>query len=250
MRFFDDLHSCRQYDQWFDTLKGRHWFQREWELIETILAPCSRDRLLDVGCGGGRHLLEWHSPGMRCMGLDASIHMVELARRRLGPSVPVEHGFAESLPFTDDHFDIVVLNKTLEFLDNPIVALKEAQRVARKSVFIQVVNPFSPVGLKQAFRFLRDSFPYRPNHYFDLWTLKKLIGTAMGHPLHQWASTNTKPMFRSWKQGGSHISTSPFGDLVAIRVDLAELVSKSALEFPHRKMAFTTLIHGATREGL
>jgi len=250
MRFFDDFDSCRQYDQWFETVKGRQWFQCEWELIEAVLAPSSGDRLLDVGCGPGYHLQEWRRLGIRCMGLDASTHMVELARRRLGPSVPVKHGFAESLPFPDNQFDIVVFNKTLEFLDNPVMALKEAQRVARKNVFIQVVNPFSPVGLKQALRFLRESFPYHPNHYLDIWTLKKLIGTAMGHPLYQWASTSTEPMFRSWKQGGSHISTSPFGDLVAIRVDLAELVSKTALEFPYRKMALTAIIHGASREGL
>jgi len=250
MRSFDDLQSCRQYDQWFNTFKGRQWFQREWELMEALLVPSPGDRLLDVGCGAGRHLLEWHGSGLRCMGIDASIHMVELARGRLGPAVPVKHGFAESLPFPDDHFDIVVFNKTLEFLDNPVLALKEARRVARKNVFVQVVNPFSPIGLKQALRFLDKRFPYHPNHYLDLWTLKKLIASAMGHALYQWASTSTEPIFGSWRQSGPHISTSPFGDLVAIRVDLAEAVSKTVLEFTYRKTALTALIHGATREGL
>ena len=250
MSFFDDFHSCQRYDQWFDTDKGRQWFQREWDLMEAVLAPCSGDLLLDVGCGSGRHLSEWHSVGVRCVGLDASSHMVELARHRLGPSVPVKHGFAESLPFPDHQFDIVVFNKTLEFLDNPALALREAQRVARKTVFIQVVNPLSPAGLKQALKFLSKSFPYRPNHYFDLWTLKKLIATVMGQALCQWASTSTEPMFRSWKQGRTHISASPFGDLVAVRVELAQKVSKPVLEAPYHKMRLASLIQGATRESL
>jgi SAM-dependent methyltransferase len=62
---------------------------------------------------------------------------------------------AESLPFGDKSFDVAVLSEILEHVNNPVVAIQEARRVAH-FVIICVPNeylwsedkkPFSPVEL-------------------------------------------------------------------------------------------------------
>jgi len=68
-------------------------------LVETLgLAP--GQRVLDVGCGPGRHAHELARRGVGVHGVDISHRFVELARRDAPPGATFERLDARALPFT------------------------------------------------------------------------------------------------------------------------------------------------------
>src|SRR5438034_604856 len=62
-------------------------------------------RLLDVGCGGGSHMLAFAEHGWTVTGVDVSGEQLALARER---GCDVVAARAEDLPFDDELFDAVV----------------------------------------------------------------------------------------------------------------------------------------------
>jgi SAM-dependent methyltransferase len=72
---------------------------------ELGLAPGAR--VLDVGCGPGRHAHALGERGIEVVGVDISERFVELARRDAPPGVTFERLDARSLPF-DAEFDAVI----------------------------------------------------------------------------------------------------------------------------------------------
>lgn len=65
------------------------------------------DRVLDVGCGPGRHAHALGERGIAVHGVDISATFVELARRGAPPSVTFERLDARALPF-DGEFDAAI----------------------------------------------------------------------------------------------------------------------------------------------
>lgn len=78
------------YDSWFDsdayTLVYAHRDADEarqcLDLIESVHAPEANARILDVGCGRGRHALNLAERGYRVTGIDLSEAAIQEARRR------------------------------------------------------------------------------------------------------------------------------------------------------------------------
>ncbi len=76
--------------------------------IEKKALKYARGRVLDIGCGAGRHALYLQRKGLRVTGVDASARMVELAQMRGVEDVRVADACGK-LPFRDGEFDTVVL---------------------------------------------------------------------------------------------------------------------------------------------
>jgi H+/Cl- antiporter ClcA/SAM-dependent methyltransferase len=91
------------------------------------------DRVLDIACGTGvlaREAAKRVGGGGSVVGLDASEGMLAVAER-LAPAISWRHGSAESLPFPDHCFDVVVSQFGLMFFADPGKALREMLRVLR-----------------------------------------------------------------------------------------------------------------------
>jgi SAM-dependent methyltransferase len=91
-------------------------------------------RILEVGCGTGGLLAAAAKARRSITGVDIASRWLIVARRRLtdhGLSVPLIAASAESLPWPDDSFDVVVADSLLEHLDEPSLALREWARVVR-----------------------------------------------------------------------------------------------------------------------
>src|SRR3954453_6261834 len=101
------------------------------------LAHVWGDEVLDVGCGTGVFLRLGADRGARVTGLDASGGLLELAQARV-PEGAFVRGDLQSLPFADDAFDVVTGFTSFFFADDLVEALREARRVARERVVIQV----------------------------------------------------------------------------------------------------------------
>lgn len=82
-------------------------------------------RLLDIGCGTG---------------IDASEAELIIARERV-PNGDFRCGEMEELPYPDASFDVVTAFNSLQFVDNPLNALREARRVAKPGGYVAMVTP-------------------------------------------------------------------------------------------------------------
>jgi ubiquinone/menaquinone biosynthesis C-methylase UbiE len=102
-----------------------------------LLGLTAGGSVLDVGCGNGPELAalaQIVGPTGRVVGLDRSSALIADAQARgLLESGPIELlvGDAEALPFEDGQFDACRIDRTLQHLDHPEVALSEMRRVTR-----------------------------------------------------------------------------------------------------------------------
>lgn len=89
--------------------------------------------VLDVGCGEGE--LARHLPASAWTGVDSSPTMVA------GAPAGARLGEAASLPFEGGSFGGVALLYVLYHLEDPVRALREAQRVGRDGALVAVAAP-------------------------------------------------------------------------------------------------------------
>jgi SAM-dependent methyltransferase len=105
-------------------------------------------RILDAGCGSGPLAAELVARGADVTGFDGSPAMIDLARRRLGGTVPLTvHDLAEPLPFEDESYDVVVASLVLHYLEDWDGPLAELRRVLRPGgrLVASVNHPFAQV---------------------------------------------------------------------------------------------------------
>jgi SAM-dependent methyltransferase len=105
-------------------------------------------RLLDLGCGGGRHAFEAARRGARTVALDADLAEVEgvaAMMAALAEEAPTQGtvvgGDALRLPFSDAAFDRVVAAEVLEHLPDDGAAMAELARVLRPGGTLAVTVP-------------------------------------------------------------------------------------------------------------
>lgn len=100
----------------------------------------SGSRILDVGCGKGFLLYDLTQalPGVEVAGIDISQYAIENAKEEVRPFL--RQGDANSLPFEDNSFDLVISITTLHnlYVYDLWKSLKEIERVGRGAKFIVV----------------------------------------------------------------------------------------------------------------
>ena len=110
------------------------------------------DRLLDIGCGTGRHSFEAYRRGARVVALDRSGSELRaaaatlVAMREAGEAGPPAEALpvradALRLPFLDETFDHVVVSEVLEHIPDDRAAMGEACRVLRRGGTMAVSVP-------------------------------------------------------------------------------------------------------------
>jgi SAM-dependent methyltransferase len=163
------------------------------KLTLSLLKPQPGERILDIGCGAGNHLLYFSKLGLDITGIDASPYMISMARERLGNRCALNRGLAEDLPYDDNEFDLAVLINTLEFLDDPLQVLREAGRVANRKVFIGVMNGLSWHCLRAKLQAQFSDSLFSHVRFYNLWELKTYVQTAYGRVPVEWSCTQAWP---------------------------------------------------------
>ena len=162
------------------------------------------ERLLDLGCGGGRHAYEALRLGARVTALDASegelkdvsTLMGEMARQA---DVPTDGGGAVvcadavAIPFREGSFDRVIAAEVLEHLPADQVAMAELARVLRPGGSLAVTVPrFGPEAVNWALSDAYHSVEGGHVRIYRRWSLLRrlsrvglrLRGSHHAHALH------------------------------------------------------------------
>jgi SAM-dependent methyltransferase len=98
------------------------------------------DHVLDVACGSGEWLSACKERGASIFGIDLSEKVIEACQMAFDTGVFYSSP-AESLHFEDNKFDIVTCLGSLEHFVNPVKALKEMKRVAKKDALFLILVP-------------------------------------------------------------------------------------------------------------
>ena len=113
--------------------------------VRHLLSACrlsGRERVLEVGCGGGGFLRAC-APSPKAgltVGLDSNNAGMALARR-CAPDAALAVGDATRLPFADGSFDAIVAQHVIEHFDRPDELLREWGRVLADGGRIAVATP-------------------------------------------------------------------------------------------------------------
>jgi len=109
------------------------------------------ERVLDIGCGAGRHSLEAVRRGAHTVALDLSRDDLQRARQGVAGyghvDVPAPgtflavRGDARHIPFPDGSFDRVIASEVMEHIPDDEVALAELVRVLRPGGVLAVTVP-------------------------------------------------------------------------------------------------------------
>jgi SAM-dependent methyltransferase len=209
---------------------------------------------LDIGCGTGRQLEMFLNMGLDVTGLDASQHMLNMAKKRLGHRVSLHLGFAEDLPFEDNTFNIATMTTTLEFVDNTPKALQEACRVTKDRVFIGVLNRYSLKGIERRIKGIFKESVFNRARFFGIWGLTREVRRCVDKaPLRRGTVHQLPAAWRKYTRYVERLSLvqkSPFGTFIGMAVTLVPQyrTQNIPIEYVRKpKGAVSGLMHSGTK---
>ena len=170
---YKNYHRDRQYRK--DERLFRNIFQNRFNLIRPSLVEVSRGRILDIGCSNAIFLDLYRESGWETWGVEPSEN-ASVARVK---GHKIIKSVFEKADLPKDYFDLVVLNHTLEHLDNPMKILKKVYGLLKRGgiLFVDVPNA-GGLGAK----ILGDRWPYRlPDEHkwqFTRLSLSKIVKKA------------------------------------------------------------------------
>ena len=165
------------------------------ERLTKIFKENGVQRVLDLGCGTGRHLLFFLKKGFDVYGLDGSPKGLEIAKNWLNEenlSAKLMHQrIDQRFPYENDFFDVIISIQVIHhnLMKDIIFTVKEIERVLKPKGFI-----FITVALLQAFNLKK-------------WVLKKVeertyipqSGPEKGLPHHFFTIAELKSVFSSFE---------------------------------------------------
>ncbi len=155
-------------------------------------------QLLDVACGSGQLALMAAKDGVEVTGVDIAGNLVERAQARAqaeGLNARFDEADAETLPFDDATFDVVVSLIGAMFAPRPNLVAKELLRVCVPGGTIAMAN-WTPQGFvgqmfKTVSKFIAPSGMPSP----VLWGDEQTVRERLGHGLSQLSLTKRQYLF-------------------------------------------------------
>jgi len=131
-------------EEWRKDLVVADWSTPEPWVVSVVRARQGREfrRVLDVGCGMGRHAMIFAQAGLECHGIDLSDAAVSSTRKqakRAGLDIELCVGDFQSLPYEDGFFDYVLAWNVIYHggEDKATTAIGEVARVLRRGGIFQ-----------------------------------------------------------------------------------------------------------------
>lgn len=143
--------------------------------LEAVLATnlIAGRNVLDLGCGDGFYTNQYWDLGRptRLAGLDAAEMAIQLANQRKAQR-PIEYvvGSAHKTPFSDNSFDVVLVQSILHHDDHPDDMIREAFRLAPTIIIHE------PNGLNIGLKIIEKLSAYHRAHGEKSYSAHKLAG--------------------------------------------------------------------------
>jgi ubiquinone/menaquinone biosynthesis C-methylase UbiE len=144
-------HFNKQAAIYTQTWDGKYCHQMYNPVIKKI-SQFSFLSLLDIGCGSGEMLamLKKQYPAVEAYGIDLSDQMIVQAKMHLDPSIQLQTGDVENMPWPENKFDLLVCNASFHHYPNPIKSLTEMHRVLKPGGRLVIADPWWPRIKRQA----------------------------------------------------------------------------------------------------
>lgn len=100
-------------------------------------------KVLDLGCGYGFYTDYFQSIGADIIGVDGSVNMIDIARKRYANCSFTVCDVTQKLPFDDNTFDLVFCNQVLMDINNIESVFSECYRVLKSYgiFYYSIVHP-------------------------------------------------------------------------------------------------------------
>ena len=139
--------SSGNFDTWKKLYAGE--YPRGFLIIDTLrkYVPAFRiggARVLDVGCGDAGAIIAFAEHGATCAGIECFEESLSRGKIRAadhGVNVDLQKGVAESIPYPDGSFDLVMLDNVLEHVTDRPLTLREVRRVLKPGGLLYMVTP-------------------------------------------------------------------------------------------------------------
>jgi ubiquinone/menaquinone biosynthesis C-methylase UbiE len=128
----------------YDELYMAEQFSKISEIMQALGAdiPKKTDKLLDVGCGTGISTSVWKS---ECVGIDPSKELIRIAQKNY-PKRKFMVGRAESLPFPDQSFDVVISVTSIHNFEDIKKGIDEMKRVGKRLFIITALRKSAKIA--------------------------------------------------------------------------------------------------------
>jgi SAM-dependent methyltransferase len=136
--------------------KLRGWFLRKlWQISSRqkrvrsaadlmYLDAVKPGRLLEIGCGNGRRLVQFRDLGWQVEGQEVDAKAARSAREGLG--LTVHEGLIADLDLEAESYDAVILSHVIEHVHDPVGLLAAARRLLKPKGILSVTTP-NAIGL-------------------------------------------------------------------------------------------------------
>ncbi|ARS90060.1 class I SAM-dependent methyltransferase [Natrarchaeobaculum aegyptiacum] len=219
--------ASEAYEQYLVPPMFAPWADR---LIETSDVR-EGDRVLDVACGTGivaRRVASRVSESGSVVGVDVNEGMLAVAAATTAdshPSVEWRRGDATDLPFSDERFDVVCCQQALQFVDDPVAAVRQMHRVLVPGGRM-TSSVWRPLEFQPAYVALADALA---DHVGDE------AGKMMRSPFPDWDGSDLRTL----------VQDAGFDD-VSVTVEIGSVRYPSVEEFVRREAASSPLAEPIT----
>ena len=162
----------------FSSSEGDHWFLRNKEIHENtkneneVIIESLKELeitpkvVLEIGCSNGIKLNNFNKVfGSECFGIDPSVKAIENGKKEFH-NITLQVGTADSLPFDDNKFDMIIFGFCLYLCDrNDLFKIAfEADRCLCNNGYLVIKDFYSPFPYKNKYAHKEGIYSYKMNY--------------------------------------------------------------------------------------
>ena len=165
----------REVAEWYNTLSDSYdelYGKEQSQKYETVLEFLGNRHfrvLIDIGCGTGMFLEKARETYDHAIGIDLSIKMLQIARRRKTRNTDYVLASSSSLPLKDDSADCAVSISTARAESNLPMFIADLERISHRDSSLAITvfqKPGTPIPLSPATRARSTIISDRETLYF------------------------------------------------------------------------------------
>ncbi len=248
MGYVFDFQDARDYAQWVSRQRNQLAAALESQLMVNLLKPVAGESVLNIGCGTGVSTEPLIRMGLDVTCIDPSLYMLDIALTNLGRRADLYRGYAEDLPFDDNSFNHACFFISLEFVEDPVKAIKEACRVAKDRIFVGFLNRFAFKGVQRRIKGVFTSTIFNRARFYSIWELKRMVNDVAGPVPITWRTVcqlpNTSNGLVQSIEKSDIVQRCPFGAFAGMVVTLVPRFRTRPLAILHRPKKTNTMVPG------